>query len=268
MRKLITLLVTLALCAAVAAPALAYNYDFSTGEDTLAGFGKATGYDEPASPDPMSENVRRNKDAAYLPPPYFYGSGEIPTDPSSLYHNNAPGGAGGGYGGGSAGYNNWTADSNTPATFTPPPATGLDAPTSTISQNTEPLYYSDGSIGTLYVAKTGKTIKVFQGEQLDNLKKGAGHFAMTSVWDGNVGLCGHNRGSWPYFSFVKDLKKGDRITYTTRYGTRTYEVFSLEQISEYDYSKLGWSSENLLTLITCIADTPALRYTACLREVR
>jgi sortase A len=133
-------------------------------------------------------------------------------------------------------------------------------------QNTEPLYYSDGSIGTLYVARAGKTVKVFEGEQLANLKKGAGHFAMTSAWDGNVALCGHNRGSSPYFSFVKDLKIGDKIMYTTRYGTRTYQVYSKEQISEYDYSKLGWSADNTLSLITCIANTPELRWAVICRE--
>jgi sortase A len=80
-------------------------------------------------------------------------------------------------------------------------------------------------------------------------------------------MCGHNRGSWPYFAFVKDLKIGDKITYTTRYGTRTYQVFSKEQISEYDYSKLGWTADNILTLITCIANTPELRWAAQCREV-
>ena len=262
MKKTICMLLACVLCVALAAPAFAYNYDFSSGDDTLPGFGKSTGYDDPVSPDPMNENVRRNKDAAYLPPPYFYGSGEIPTDPSSLYHDNTPGGASSGYGGGNTGYDNGTTGGNIPPASTLPPAPGLDTPTSTIEQDTAPLYYSDGSIGTLYVARAGKTIKVFEGEQLANLKIGAGHFAMTSTWDGNVGLCGHNRGSSPYFSFVKDLKKGDRITYTTRYGKRTYEVVSLERIGEYDYSKLGWSAENLLTLITCIAGTPELRYAA------
>ena len=90
MKKTISIFLASALCMALATPAFAYtevptksqiswggSYNFSTGEDTLPGFGKATGYDEPVSPDPMSENVRRNKDAAYLPPPYFYGSGEI-----------------------------------------------------------------------------------------------------------------------------------------------------------------------------------------------
>ena len=259
MKKIISLLLAGILCMALAVPAFAYNYDFSTGQDTLPGFGKSTGYDDPVSPDPMSENVRRNKDAAYLPPPYFYGSGEIPTDPSSLYHGNTSGGNNDGFSDSFGGYAG--------STFTPPPASGFEASTSTIAQNIAPLYYSDGSIGTLYVARTGKTIKVFEGEQLANLKKGAGHFSMTSAWDGNVGMCGHNRGSWPYFAFIKDLKIGDKLTYTTRYGTRTYQVFSKEQINEYDYSKLGWSAENLLTLITCIANTPELRWAAVCKMV-
>ena len=146
-------------------------------------------------------------------------------------------------------------------------APGFEASTSTVAINTEPLYYSDGSIGTLYVARTDKTIKVYEGEQLSNLSKGAGHFSGTSAWDGNVGLCGHNRGGSAYFSFIKDMQTGDKVTYTTRYGTRTYEVISKEYIDEYDYSELGWSAENLLTLITCLADVPSQRVCVIAREV-
>jgi sortase A len=262
MKKAISIILACALCMTPAVPAFAaYNYDFSTGDDTLPGFGKSTSNDDPVSPDPMSENTRRNKDAAYNPPPYFYGSGDIPTDPSSPYHDNTPGGTSSGYGGTTGN----TIGNTSSVTL---PSSGFEESTSTVASNTEPLYYSDGSIGTIYFARTGKTIKVYEGEQLDNLKKGAGHFASTPAWDGNVALCGHNRGSSPYFSFVKDMQIGDKVTYTTRYGSRTYEVYNKEQINEYDYSKLGWSAENLLTLITCIADTPEQRFAAQLREVR
>lgn len=261
MKKTIAFILSCALCAALTAPALAHNYDFSTGEGTLPGFGKSTSNDDPVPTDPMSENTRRNKDAAFLPPPYGVFSGDIPTDPSSLYHDNLPGGTYSSYGtAGIVGSNG--------GAYTPPPASGFEASTSVVAVNTEPRYYADGSIGTIYVARTNKTITVFEGESLDNLKKGAGHFSGTSAWDGNVALCGHNRGSSPYFSFVKDLQIGDKITYTTLYGTRTYEVFNKEQIGEYDHSKLGWSAENILTLITCIENTPELRWTAQLREVR
>ena len=257
---------------ALSVPAFANNYDFSSGADTLAGFGKSTSNDNPVTPDPMSQNERRNKDAAFLPPPYFYGSGNIPTEPSSLYHDNLPGGASGFYGGSGLSNNfgatNKIVMSGTSSVINPPATHGLEASTSTVASNTEPLYYSDGSIGILYVARINKTIKVYEGEHLDNLKKGAGRFAMTSVWDGNVGLCGHNRGSSAYFSFVKDMQIGDKVTYTTRYGTRTYEVFKKDQIGEYDYSMLHWSAENLLTLITCVENRPELRWSAQLREAR
>ena len=272
MKKTMLLILSCVLCVTLAVPGLAYNYDFSTGEDTLPGFGKSTSNDDPVSPDPMNENSRRNKDAALLPPPYGVFSGDIPKDPSSLYHNNMPGGAYSSYNAdGTSGsydsYDDFPGASS--STYTPPtPNANAEGSTSIISTHTEPLYNADGSIGTIYVARTNKTVTIYEGEQLDNLRKGAGHFTMTSAWDGNVALCGHNRGSSPYFSFVKDMQIGDKVTYATQYGTRTYEVFSKEQIGEYDYSKLGWSAENLLTLITCVENTPEVRWSAQLREVR
>jgi LPXTG-site transpeptidase (sortase) family protein len=272
MKRLIVSILALAVCTSLAAPAFAYDYDFGSGPDSGATFGKATSTDDTVSPDPMSGNIRRNKDAAYLPPPYFYGSGDIPTDPSSLYHDNTPSGAvrgyhGSGVVGGYDGYGGARGSAETGVNATLPSLPGL--PTSvSAAQETAPKYYADGSIGSLYVARTGKTIKVFEGEDLANLKKGAGHFAATSAWDGNVALCGHNRGNSAYFSFVKDMQAGDRVTYATPYGARAYEVVSKEQIDEYDDSKLAWSADNILTLITCVAGTPELRWAARLREVR
>jgi sortase A len=259
MKKLIAAILTLAVCASFAVPAMAADYAFGSGPDSGSTFGRSTSTDEPVPSDPMSENARRNKDAAYLPPPYFYGSGDIPTDPSSPYHDNTPSGAGSGYGGSTDGGSSAVSLPDAPGLL---PSTSVSA-----AQITEPRYYADGSIGTLYIASTGATITVWEGEDLSNLQKGAGHFAGTSAWDGNVSLCGHNRGSWPYFSFVKDMQIGDKVTYTTPYGSRTYEVYSKEQISETDYSKLGWSADNILTLITCIENTPELRWAAQLREV-
>ena len=264
MKKFISIILICVLCMTLTSTVSAYNYDFSSGDDTLTGFGKPTSNDEPVTPDPMNDNIRRNKDAAYLPPPYFYGSGDFATDPSSPYHDNTQGNLSNIYND----TNTINTSGGTSSNFAPPPAPDNHFSTSIIAENTLPLYYSDGSIGTIYVERTGKTIKVYEGEQLDNLKKGAGHFSSTSAWDGNVSLCGHNRGAYPYFGFVKDLQYGDRIVYTTQYGRRVYEVFSKEQINEYDYSKLGWSSENLLTLITCLQGVPELRIAVQLREVR
>lgn len=59
---------------------------------------------------------------------------------------------------------------------------------------TEDSYYSNGSLGTLKIPAIDLTVKIYQGTSDATLKKGAGHFASTSVWDGNVSLAAHNRG--------------------------------------------------------------------------
>ena len=257
MKKAISIILACALSMVLVSPVLAYNYEFGSGPESREIFGKATSTDEPVPLDTTMLNERRNKDAAYNPPPYGIFSGYIPTDQSSLYHSQTGIDNGGWITEGTAVQITASNENQISAIYYQTPVT-----------DTEPKPYPDGSIGTICIARTGKTVKVYEGEHLDNLKKGAGHFSSTSAWDGNVILCGHNRGSWPHFAFVKDLQAGDRITFTTLYGTRTYEVFSKEQISEYDYSKLGWTSDNVLTLITCVANSPELRYAAQCREVR
>jgi sortase A len=247
----------LCLCACLAAaPAFAADYVFESGARTLADFGGATSVDGPVTPDPMSANVRRNKDAAYLPPPYFYGSGDIPTEPSSPYHDNlrASGFVSGAQNPPASGGGDYAPGSGSVTRVL------LPAVSATSAMNTEPLYYGDGSIGTLYIPKLDKTIKVFEGESLENMKKGIGHFAGTSAWDGNCALAGHNRGAAAYFAFVKDLAIGDKLTYTTPRGTRTYEIHRKEKISETDFSGLARSSENILSLITCVENEAAYRW--------
>ena len=66
----------------------ANNYQFASGADTKSTFGKSTSSDEIVTVNTETTNIRRNKDAAHFPPSYGIFSGEIPTDKSSLYHNN------------------------------------------------------------------------------------------------------------------------------------------------------------------------------------
>ena len=130
------------------------------------------------------------------------------------------------------------------------------------------LYYSDGSLGRLKIPSLGLSVKVYEDESLESLAKGAGHFKSTSCWDGNVGLAGHNRGVANHFGQIHTLENGDKITYTTRLGTRTYEVFYVGQIKETDFSRLGRTSENMITLITCVRNVPELRWCVQAREVQ
>ena len=125
---------------------------------------------------------------------------------------------------------------------------------------TSDLYYSGGYLATLKVPTLDLSVKVYQGTDADALRKGAGHFASTSIWDGNVAIAGHNRGVNNHFGRIHLLDYGDTIKLTTKLGTRTYEVYSVSKISVDDMSVLNDSSENIITLVTCVCDQPAYRW--------
>lgn len=80
-----------------------------------------------------------------------------------------------------------------------------------------------------------------------------------------VSVAAHNRGTNDYFGEIHTLDIGDRITLTTKLGTRTYKVVSVEKISETDRSDLVPSSENRLTLYTCVRDQRTYRW--CVQAV-
>ena len=279
MKKTIILLLTTIVLLSSAQSIFAYNYEFGSGADTKETFGKPSPTDEPAY-NPELENIRRNKDASHIPPAYGIFSGEIPTEPSSRFHNN----------GGNANVQDVTnySNSNFSEAESALPNTSTTGnyynngnsnivtsilPSTSQMQNgyqaqTQPLYYDDQSIGKLTIPKLNKTIKVYEGESLANMKSGAAHFESTSAWDGNVCVAGHNRGSAGYFEGVKNLKNGDLIIYETKYGKRTYEVFYKEQIRDTDFSLLNWSDENIITLITCVEGVSDKRWAVQAKCVR
>ena len=74
----------------------------------------------------------------------------------------------------------------------------------------------DGSIGTLAIPSLGIQMRVWEGETNQSMAKGLGHYRSTSGWDGNVGICGHNRGAKYVIGTIKDLKVGDVITFDNR----------------------------------------------------
>lgn len=97
---------------------------------------------------------------------------------------------------------------------------------------TDDLYYSGGYLGTLKISAIGLSVKIYQGTGSSTLAKGAGHFTDTSIWDGTVALAGHNRGVNNHFGKIHTLEIGDKITLTTKLGTRTYKVTSVSKVSE------------------------------------
>ena len=117
---------------------------------------------------------------------------------------------------------------------------------------TSSMYYSGGHLGTLKIPELNLSVKIYEGTTNSVLKKGVGHFKDTSIWNGNVCVAAHNRGANDYFGEIHELDYGDEIKLTTKKGTRTYEVFSVKKISVNDTSDLQGTSDNIITMITCV----------------
>lgn len=247
--KLEALFLTAALMAAVfvvPAHALDYTVDAPSAGD----FGTPTS-DETIYVSTPAANVDRGKNAAIIPPTfgsptsYLPGSGE-PLTPNLTGGTVTPIHPGGG-------------TVNYPTTPTP----DVTYPTTAYTAVTSDLYYSGGHLATLKIPAINLTVKVYQGTNSAQLAKGAGHFTGTSIWDGNVALAAHNRGVNNHFGRIHTLDEGDKITLTTKLGTRTYAVTDVYRVSENDSSMLAETDENMITLITCVRDQKELRW--CVR---
>ncbi len=118
---------------------------------------------------------------------------------------------------------------------------------------------SDGSIGTLSIPKLGINVRVWEGETASSMAKGLGHYSSSSGWAGNICVCGHNRGARYNIGAIKNLSAGDIITYTTIYGTRTYQVTMVKTIADTDWSYLQPTADNRITLTTCLENQPSKR---------
>ena len=151
-------------------------------------------------------------------------------------------------------------------TVTYEPSTGTASSYgATYTDVTSGLYYSGGYLGTLKIPSIGVSVKVYEGTDTSALAKGAGHFAETSIWNGNVSIAGHNRGPHGIFGSIHTLKPGAEMTLTTRQGTRTYAVERVQKISANDSSDTAPTAGNCITLYTCVQNEGEYRW--CVRAV-
>lgn len=130
-------------------------------------------------------------------------------------------------------------------------------------------YEPDNLIGTLYIPRINVYAEIMEGTTDEVLASYIGHFENTSIWEGNVALASHNRGSnvVHYFQDINQLVEGDEIEYITKVGERRYQVFSTKEISSTDWSITEETTENIITLITCITGQPNLRYCVQAKEI-
>ena len=264
---------------ALSIPASALTYDFAGADQALFG--------SPTSADPVTvvpthdtKNINRSKDSAFIPPTFGAPSADTPGT-GTLLTPNLSGVAPMQLGSdkytwnGSSAENSLTAPGGSGAIVMPPSVSGAVASTGTDDNSNfsvtskknvtaTDLTRDDGSIGLLKIPAIDVSVKVYDDTTTANMKKGATHFTETSYWDGNVAMAAHNRSS--YFGKIYKLKSGDKITYSTNIGTRKYEVVSVYKIDDDDTSCLNDSTENRLTLVTCVENQSAYRWCVIAKE--
>ena len=130
------------------------------------------------------------------------------------------------------------------------------------------LVTTNGHFGAVSIGSRGIFAYVYPSATYESMKKGAGHVDGTSVWSGNVALCGHNRGAWPYFGNLKYVQVGDVVTYKTSLGARTYRVTFAGRILATDTDVLNPTAGDQITMLTCIANEPAYRFYVIGQEIR
>ena len=273
MKKLTMLFSVLCLTLALTVPASALDYNIDGPGDPE--YGKSTSIEPVVTADQGEmPNVDVSKNAALIPPTFGSPSAYTLNTGTPLTPNLAPGYmmGEGAIINGSAGitvappdFGNLTfGGTSTGGTTTTP---GTTTPSTGFTEVTSDLYYKGGYLATLKIPSLKVNVKVYEGTGSSILAKGAGHFEDTSIWDGNCAIAGHNRGANCYFGDIHNLNVGDTITLTTRLGTRTYSVTSVNKISETDNSLLAPTAENCVTLFTCVRNQSAYRWAVRAVEV-
>lgn len=105
-------------------------------------------------------------------------------------------------------------------------------------------------IGIIKIDRINFKGLVYEGTSLNTLAKGVGHFENTPYLYGNVALAAHNTNK--FWAKLHTIQNGDKITYTSFLGTKEYKVDTVSTILETDLNCLSDTTENFLTLITCI----------------
>jgi len=117
-----------------------------------------------------------------------------------------------------------------------------------------------GNLGILQIPKINLTVNVYDTpDEIEAMRHGVAHLRETSAWVGNVGLAGHDSGEGDFFRNLNQLVIGDEIRFTTAAGEKTYRVESSAVVHESDWSLFGMTSDNRLTLVTCVQTDASMR---------
>lgn len=119
------------------------------------------------------------------------------------------------------------------------------------------LENQDDIFAYLVIPKINVNLPIFLDASYEHMEKGVGQVSGTSIPIGGKStrsvLAGH-RGWWTdiFLLYANDLVEGDRFYIKRGEKTLTYEVFSKETISPYDWEKLRVvDGEDIVTILTC-----------------
>lgn len=102
---------------------------------------------------------------------------------------------------------------------------------------------------------------IIEGISDNDLKSNICHFPNTATFNGNICIAAHNYSipSSDLFKNLQNIHIGSIIEYKNEYASRKYKVSYIDKISETDLSVLENTSENIITMITCVNDRKDIR---------
>jgi sortase A len=109
------------------------------------------------------------------------------------------------------------------------------------------------AIGQLQIPSLGNTYNIVQGTDTGNLEEGPGHYPSTAFpgMGQTMAIAGHRTTYLAPFRFINQLKPGDRISITMRYGKFTYVVQYLRIVKPTDVAVIDDVGYERLVLSAC-----------------
>lgn len=110
------------------------------------------------------------------------------------------------------------------------------------------------ALALLRIPKLDMDVVVIEGTDIRDLKKGPGHYRDTAYpWedDGKVAIAGHRTTYGAPFWSLDKLRRGDRISLATEFGTFDYRVSRTREVVPTETTILQQTKEPTLVLTTC-----------------
>lgn len=137
-----------------------------------------------------------------------------------------------------------------------PPTTQNGGSTTAAPPNTTPApppAPAGSAVAVISIPKLGLQKAVVEGTNVDDLKRGPGHYEGTPLpgQPGNAAIAGHRTTYGAPFGALDDLVAGDEIRVSTRQGSFRYLVSKKSVVSPESVEVLNQTRDNRLTLTTC-----------------